>query len=177
MDLGGTKERKMEKFRRWRKNLVGVPKIISGVQERGYQARKLQGKKSYVKIPVEKTSEDEEGREREMNLKETGESNIVKVPPNVMDSTKPPIGRKLFPDENKSQKVQKEKVREEEMLTDDFESDGVSSVNMNCNVVSILPYEYNQETEVEDNEEADVVEMAKHKPMRYYVLNSGVIKE
>ena len=63
------------------------------------------------------------------------------------------------------------------MLIDDFESDGVSSVNMNCNMVSVLPYEYNQETEIEDNEEADAVEMAKHKPVCYYVLNNGTVEE
>ena len=63
------------------------------------------------------------------------------------------------------------------MLTDDFESNGVSSVNMNCNIVSVLPYGYNQETEVEDNEEADAVEMAKHQPVCYYVLNSGDVEE
>ena len=111
-----------------------------------------------------------------MNPKETGESSSVKVPPNVTNSTKPPVGRKLFPDENKSQKVQKEQVREEEMLTDDFESDGVSSVNMNWNVVSVLPYEYNQETEVEDNEEADAVEMAKHKLVCYFCAKDLLVE-
>jgi hypothetical protein len=115
--------------------------------------------------------------EREMTSREIGESSNIKVPPNVTNSTKPPVGRKLFPDENKSQKLQKEQVREEEMLTDDFESDGVSFVNMNCNVVSVLPYEYNQETEVTDNEEADAVEMAKHKPVCYYMLNSDAVEE
>ena len=49
--------------------------------------------------------------EREMNLKVTRESNGVKIPPNIMDSTKPPVGRKLFPDENITQKVQKEQVK------------------------------------------------------------------
>lgn len=63
------------------------------------------------------------------------------------------------------------------MLTNDFESDGVSSVNINCNVVLVLPYEYNQETEIKDNEEANDVEMAKHKPVCYYVLNNGVVEE
>ncbi|XP_050888416.1 uncharacterized protein LOC127093515 [Lathyrus oleraceus] len=43
--------------------------------------------------------------------------------------------------------------------------------------VRVLPYEYNQETKIEDNEETDVVEMAKHKPVCYYVLNNGAIEE
>ena len=64
MNSGRVEERKMEKFRRWRKNLVGVQKIISGVQKRGYRARKLQRKEPYVKIPMEKTSKDEKSRKR-----------------------------------------------------------------------------------------------------------------
>ena len=63
------------------------------------------------------------------------------------------------------------------MSIDDFESDGVSSFNVNCNVVSVLPQEYNQETEIEDQEEVDEEEMAKHKPVCYYVLNNGVVEE
>ena len=63
------------------------------------------------------------------------------------------------------------------MLTDDFDSDGVSSLNMNCNVVSVIPHEYYQETEVEDCEEADEEEMAKHKPVCYYILNNGAVEE
>lgn len=80
-----------------------------------------------------------------MTSREIGESRNSKVPSNVTNSTKPPVGRKLFSFENKNtnQKVQEEQIREEEMLTDAFECDGVSSVNINCNVVSVLPYEYN----------------------------------
>lgn len=155
---------------------MGVQKTISGVQKRGCQVRKLQREEPYVEIPMEKALKDEESRKRNES-KKTGESSSVKNPPNIMDPTKPPVGRKLFPDENITQKVQKEQAKEEEMLTDDFESDRVSSVNMNCNVVSVLPHKYNQETKVEDNEEADAAEMAKHQPVCYYVLNSGVVEE
>ena len=60
---------------------------------------------------MEKTSKDEESRKINES-KRVGESSSVKIPPNIMDSTKPPVGRKLFPDENITQKVQKEQAKE-----------------------------------------------------------------
>ena len=74
-----------------------------------------------------------------------------------------------------SEKVKKNPTKEDETSTDNFESDRVSSLNVNCNIVSVLPQEYNQETEIEDQEEVDEEEMAKHKPVCYYVLNNGVV--
>ena len=73
--------------------------------------------------------------------------------------------------------MQKIVVNEEEMLTDDFESEGESFFNVNCNVVSVLTYEYNQDTEVDVTEENDEEEMTKHRLVCYYIMNSGVVKE
>lgn len=62
------------------------------------------------------------------------------------------------------------------MLTGDFDLDGGSYLNINYNIVSVFPHEYYQETEVGDPEEAYEVEMMKHKPMSYYVLNNVTVK-
>src|SRR3954471_3137884 len=92
-------------------------------------------------------------------------------------TSKPPVECKLFSSENKKEeeRMQSSPWKEDDRLTNDFDSDGVSSINFNCNVVSVVPHEFYQETEVENCEEADAEEMAKHRPVRYYVLNNGVV--
>lgn len=108
-----------------------------------------------------------------------GESSSNKFTSGAAISSKSPVGRKLFTVEKQmiKEKVQENPAKKEEMLTDDFESDGVSSVNLNCNVVSLLTHEYYQKMEVEDCEEADEEEMAKHKLICYYVLNNRAVEE
>lgn len=78
------------------------------------------------------------------------ESSSSKFPLRDSSSNKPPVGQKLFTSEKQiiNEKVRENPTKEEEMLADDFESDGVSYVNLNCNVVSDLPHEYNQEIEI-----------------------------
>lgn len=63
------------------------------------------------------------------------------------------------------------------MLTDKFESHGESSQNINWNMVSVFPYDYDEVTEVKETEETYETEMAKHKPVRYYMMNTGVVEE
>ena len=63
------------------------------------------------------------------------------------------------------------------MLIDNFDSEEESSLSMNCNVVFVLPHEYNQMTEAEENKEADEVEMARHRIICYYIMNNGVVEE
>ena len=70
-----------------------------------------------------------------------------------------------------------EPTNDEDMLTDNFDSDGESSLNINYNVVFLLPHEYDQVTEVEDSEEADELEMENHKPVCSYVMNSGAVEK
>lgn len=90
-----------------------------------------------------------------------------------------PVRRKFFsPKNEKMNESRMEKAIEDaDMLTDDFESKGESSLNINCNVVSVFPYEYDQVTKVGENEETDEIDMAKHKPVCYYVMNNGAIEE
>lgn len=44
-------------------------------------------------------------------------------------------------------------------------------------MVSVLPREFNQITEVEDNDSITEREMSAHKPVCYYVMNNGCIEE
>src|SRR3954470_23551088 len=117
--------------------------------------------------------------QREVKPREVGETSSNQIPMQGARTSKPPLERKLFDSENEKEEERgyPNLWKEDDRMTNDFESDGVSSINMNCNVVSVLPHEFNQETEVEDCEEADVEEMAKQKPVCYYVLNNGAVEE
>src|SRR3954470_17032800 len=118
--------------------------------------------------------------QKEYRPRETGETSSNHVPYQGTKSNKPPVERALFEAEkllDEEDKIRSNSWNEEDRMTNDFDSDGVSSINLNCNVVSVLPHEFNQETEVEDCEEADIEEMAKHRPVCYYVLNNGAVEE
>src|SRR4051812_18107243 len=117
--------------------------------------------------------------QREFKPREAGETSSNQIPVQGAKTSKPPLERKLFDSENEKEEENMHSIlwKEDDRMTNDFDSDGVSSINLNCNVVSILSHEFNQETEVEDCEEAGVEEMAKHRPVCYYVLNNGAVEE
>src|ERR1051325_2936516 len=117
--------------------------------------------------------------ERDSKSMEVGESSTNKPASIVQTRGKPPVSRRLFSPKKEvgEDKEQKVAANEEEMMTDDFESEGESFFNANCNVVSVLPCEYNQETEVYASEETDEDEMARHRPVCYYVMNNGAVEE
>lgn len=96
-----------------------------------------------------------------------------------MISDKTFIERKLFSPkkEHVGNKIPENPGKDEDMLIDNFTLDRGSSLNINCNIVSILPDEYNHETKVEEPNEVDEIEIMKHKPVCYYVLNKGVVDE
>lgn len=88
------------------------------------------------------------------------------------------VWRKLFSlKKNKINEKEEKTFDGEDILTDDFESEGDSSLNINCNVVSVLQYQYDQVTEVKENEETDEIEMTKHRSVCYYVKNNWDIEE
>lgn len=125
-----------------------------------------------------KTPKGEEGRERIGNGG-VRRINSNQLPLNIMTFDKPPFGRKLFSPKKEiaGEKVSENPIVDENMLTGEFKLDEGSSLNINCNMVSVLPHEYNQEIEVEEPEEVDEVKMRKHKPVCYYMLNNGAVKE
>ena len=68
-------------------------------------------------------------------------------------------------------------VAEDKMLIDDFEFGSESSLDIRVNMVSVLPREFDQITEVEDSDDITKMEMAAHKPVCYYVMNNGCVEE
>lgn len=89
------------------------------------------------------------------------------------------MGRKLFSPkgEKTKDKVPKHPLEDDYMLINDFDSGSKSSLGINCNVVFVLPIEHDQVMEVEEIEKADDVEMAKHRPLCYYIMNNGCVEE
>ncbi|XP_050915465.1 uncharacterized protein LOC127130515 [Lathyrus oleraceus] len=71
----------------------------------------------------------------------------------------------------------KEKMREDDEITDNFESDSEESFNVICNVVSVLPRDYDRVMEVEDEEDEMEEELMAHRPVCYYVMNNGCVEE
>lgn len=63
------------------------------------------------------------------------------------------------------------------MLTNNFDTDSESSLDITCNMVSVLPRKYDQVMEVEEPEDTAEVEMARHMQVCYYMMNSGCIEE
>lgn len=68
-------------------------------------------------------------------------------------------------------------VAEDEMLTDDFDSGSEPSLDILVGMVSVLPREFDQITEVEDTDNIIKREMVIHKPVSYYVMNNGCVEE
>lgn len=66
---------------------------------------------------------------------------------------------------------------EDDMSTNDFDSGSEPSLDIVCNVVYVLPVEYNCKTEVEEPLTSEEVEMAKHKPICYYFMNNSCVEE
>lgn len=51
------------------------------------------------------------------------------------------------------------------MLTNNFDTDSETSLDITCNVVSVLLREYDQVMEVEEPENTTEAEMARHRPV------------
>jgi hypothetical protein len=64
---------------------------------------------------------------------------------------------------------------DEEMASNFSESD--PSLDIVCNVVSVLPIEYDVPSEVIEVESDFTEEMAFHKPLCYYVINNGCVED
>ena len=89
--------------------------------------------------------------QRELTSNEVGESSTNQNSFAAPVEEKSPTQRRLFPHKMTEVSVERtieetncneEPTNDEDMLTDNFDSDGESSLNINCNVVSVLPHEY-----------------------------------
>lgn len=63
------------------------------------------------------------------------------------------------------------------MLMDNFDTDSEPSLDITCNVAPMLPREYDQVMEVEEPEDTTEAEMARHRPVCYYVMKNSCVKE
>lgn len=66
---------------------------------------------------------------------------------------------------------------EDEILTNNFDSGSEASLDILVGVVSMMPREFDRITEVEDTDNNTEREMVAHKPVCYYVMNNGCVKE
>lgn len=62
------------------------------------------------------------------------------------------------------------------METDSFNSDSEGGYDVICNMVSILPIEYDIVSKV-PGKDHEYIEMANHIPICYFVMNNGSIEE
>jgi hypothetical protein len=85
---------------------------------------------------------------------------------------KPPTER-IFPP---LPALKKDLPKEDEEMTSNF-SESDTSLDIVCNVVSVLPVEYNVPSEVDEVERDFTKEMAIHKPLCYYVMNNGCVED
>lgn len=64
------------------------------------------------------------------------------------------------------------------MLTDKFDSGSEGELDIICNMISFLPIEFSQITEVtEEEDECLATEKENHKPLWYYVMNNRCVEE
>lgn len=66
---------------------------------------------------------------------------------------------------------------DDEMLIEIFDSGSENNFDVICNVVSMLPIEYNTITKVKEEENEVAEESANHKPLCDYVMNNSCVDE
>src|ERR1044072_780030 len=94
---------------------------------------------------------------------------------------KKPMAERLFPPlptivEGNEKAL--EPNEDDNMLTDNFDSGSEEDLNIICNVVSIMPAEFDRLSEItEDEYDGATQESKDHKPICYYVMNEGEVIE
>ena len=90
----------------------------------------------------------------------------------VFEMVKKPATKRIFPPLST---IKKDLPREDEEMTSNF-SDYEPSLDIVCNVVSILSVEYDVTSKVNEVETDFTEEMTNHKPLCYYVMNNGCVE-
>jgi len=90
----------------------------------------------------------------------------------VFEMVKKPASERIFP---LLSTVVHQSPKEDKEMTSNF-SDSGNRIDIICNVVSILPVDYDVISEVNDVEVDFIEEMANHKPLCYYVMNDGCVE-
>jgi len=92
--------------------------------------------------------------------------------PAVFEMVKRPATERIFPPLST---IKKDLPREGKEVTSNF-TESEPSLDIMCNVVSVLPVEYDVPSEIDEVESDFTEEMAHHKPLCYYVMNNGCVK-
>lgn len=66
---------------------------------------------------------------------------------------------------------------DEEMDKNEFDSGSEDELDIICNMISMLPFEYDTISEVAEKEDGLAKEMVIHKPLCYYVMHDGPVNE
>lgn len=70
------------------------------------------------------------------------------------------------------------KNKDDDMLTDDFDSGLEGELDIICNMIFVLPIEFDQINEViKEEDDYFAAKMENHMPLCYYVMNNGCIEE
>jgi len=155
---------------KWVKRMVTTPN-----QKEASNSMKYAYNNNYIgKHPMTKTQWRRYQRQKKADaLKDvtnTGKDKGKRVA--IFEMVKKPATERIFPP---LPEIKKDLPKEDEVLTSNF-SDSEPSLNIICNVVSILPIEYDIMSEVSEVEEDFTEEMANHKPLCYYVMDNGCIE-
>lgn len=87
-----------------------------------------------------------------------------------------PAGRKLFsPKTSLSKEKVKEGVSSNKLVTNNFDSGPKDDFDVLCNMVSVLPREYDCVTVVVEPKYCEEEEMVRHKPVCYFMMNNSCI--
>src|ERR1044072_4706337 len=91
---------------------------------------------------------------------------------------KKPMAKRLLPPLPTIKEKEKvpDSTEDTDKLADNFDSESEDDLHIICNVVSILPAEYDMISEVmEDEDDPTSKEAEGHKPLCYYVMNKGQV--
>lgn len=98
----------------------------------------------------------------------------------VRDQVKKPMGKHLSSlVQVKTKEMEKEvpSFKDEDMVINKFESGSEDDIDLICNIALVLPTKYDCVIEVSGPVDYNKEEMAKHKPVWYFVINNVCIEE
>jgi len=167
---GGKKSGHSAPPTKWVKRIVTTPnqKEASNPNRYAYN-NNYKGKHSMTKTQWRRYQRQKKA-DASKGVTDTGKAGGKQVA--VFEMVKKPATERIFPPLST---IVHQSPKEDEEMTSNF-SDFGHSIDIICNVVSILPVEYDVIFEVNDVEVDFTEEMANHKPLCCYVMNDGCVE-
>lgn len=149
---------------------------VQSTQQRSYGSSNYKGKNpmSCTQWRREQRRRKAERKTREKATADSDENKPTKYRKNVEKERERRL--KLFELANFEDEV-KGAENEEDMLTDNFNVQSDPSLDIACNAMFVMLKEYDQITEVEEPDTNMDKDMARHKPVCYYVMNNDYVEE